>query len=67
MNDLDDRTLYLCHQGAWFLYRYVEINKELMGEKDLVPWMTWVNMHTDMLSLAEGIIGCSCFVLHPIF
>ncbi|KAH3814736.1 uncharacterized protein LOC127833862 [Dreissena polymorpha] len=42
-------------QGAQFLYRYVQISKELLGEKNLVPWMNWVNMQTDMRSLVEGL------------
>ncbi|XP_053403345.1 uncharacterized protein LOC123555179 isoform X2 [Mercenaria mercenaria] len=43
-------------RGAQYLYQIVAINKKLMNPgSDMVSFMTWVNMDTDMKNLLKGL------------
>lgn len=46
-------------RGAQYLYQIVAINKNLMNPgSDMMSFMSWVNMETDMMKLLKGKFRC---------
>ena len=40
--------------GVNYVYDFVMIGQKLHGKTDRIDFMTWINMQTDMMSLAQS-------------